>query len=250
MSASGGYGAAKICAGIVGHVDLTPWPTRERGAGSPYPRRWRPVPRHSSHHRLRCRSDPDEPGLQPAARPDGRQIVPRGIRLPRTIEFNLRCVAVSSADRRRDCSGSVRSRAPVFASTISAVRWRSANMPANAMRFSRHGPNPSAISPPAPMSSSNWVAWRCGSTAGTSTRRPIRHRRKRLPPRGNPMSRPASKRSAQIAACSKAISRWTKDLTVTHRSGMRANCSPKARRAAEKTDLFSGTAARFYRLDL
>ncbi len=81
MSASGGYGATKICAGIVGHVD--------RSAGGSYPRRWWTLPRHSSHHRLRCRSEPDEPRLQPAARPDGRQNVPGGVRLSRAIEFDL-----------------------------------------------------------------------------------------------------------------------------------------------------------------
>ena len=63
MSASGGYGAAKICAGIVGHVDLTPGRPRGRGAGSAYPCRRRAVPRHSPHHRLRPRPEPDEPGL-------------------------------------------------------------------------------------------------------------------------------------------------------------------------------------------
>ena len=56
MSASGGYGKTKVCAGIVGHADLRLGSRRTAGAGGAYPRRRRTVPRHPPHHRLGCRS--------------------------------------------------------------------------------------------------------------------------------------------------------------------------------------------------
>ena len=68
MSASGGYGPTKICAGIVGHADLRLGARVRAGAGGAYPRRRRTLPRHPPHHRLGRRSDADEPGLRAAAR--------------------------------------------------------------------------------------------------------------------------------------------------------------------------------------
>ena len=87
MSAAGGYGTTKVCAGIVGHADLRLGARVQRGAGGAYPRRRRPLPRHPPHHRLGRRSDADEPGLRAAARADGRRDVPRGLR--RLAPLNL-----------------------------------------------------------------------------------------------------------------------------------------------------------------
>ena len=64
MSASGGYGKTKICAGIVGHADLR-LGRACAGAGGAYPRRRRSLPRHPPHHRLGRRSDLMNPAYAP-----------------------------------------------------------------------------------------------------------------------------------------------------------------------------------------
>ena len=105
MSASGGYGKTRICAGIVGHADLRLGSRVRAGAGGAYPRRRRPLPRHPAHHRLGRRPDADEPGLRTATRTDGGRHLSPGLRLPGAAEPELRCLAVPSADRRRDLAG-------------------------------------------------------------------------------------------------------------------------------------------------
>ena len=57
MAASGIYGSARICAGIVGRADLRLGRGGRRGAGGAYPRRRRPLPRYSLHHHLGRRPD-------------------------------------------------------------------------------------------------------------------------------------------------------------------------------------------------
>ncbi len=87
MSASGGYGPAAICAGIVSHVNLLlgeaarPVLEAEIAAGNGRFRR-RPHVRHSSE------------------RPPARSDLPQGFCLPGTAKLEFRCVAVSPADRR------------------------------------------------------------------------------------------------------------------------------------------------------
>ena len=67
MSASGIYGKTRLCAGIVGHADLDAGRPGRAGAGGAHPRRRRPLPRHPPHHRLGRRYVDPQPGLQPAA---------------------------------------------------------------------------------------------------------------------------------------------------------------------------------------
>ena len=49
MSASGGYGKPRVCAGIVGHADLRARRAREGGAGGDDRGGRRPLPRHPLH---------------------------------------------------------------------------------------------------------------------------------------------------------------------------------------------------------
>ena len=70
------------------------------------------------------------------------------------------------------------------------------------------------------------------------------------PLRGGPTSRPASRPSAPSAPCSRAISRSTRDPTATACSGTPASGWPQGASAAEKASLFHGTASRVYRLGL
>ena len=200
-----------------------------RGAGGAYPRRRRAVPRHPPHHRLGRRSDADEPGLRAAARADGGCHVPPGLRLPGAAQPQLRCVAVPSADRRGD-----RARAGVSRHAHLPEPCRRAAGDRRLCRQARGGSvavgrRRSAHWRNAPTWWSSLAAWRCASTASTSTRRPIRRRRRHWPRPGSPMWRPASRRSAPRAACSKAIFRWTRDRTPTRRIGMRAKSCRAAR---------------------
>ena len=55
MSASGGYGKAAICAGIVSHVNLLLGDGAKAGAGGGDRRRQRPLPRHPAFLGLGCR---------------------------------------------------------------------------------------------------------------------------------------------------------------------------------------------------
>ena len=99
MSASGGYGPAAICAGIVGHANLLLGEAArdvleaEIAAGNG---RFRGI-RHSSP----WDADPNVAGMY-ALRPkaSARSNLPQGLCLPRAAESEFRCLAVSSADRR------------------------------------------------------------------------------------------------------------------------------------------------------
>ena len=137
------------------------------------------------------------------------------------------------------------------ARTMSAARSASAAMPA-ARRGVRPlvGRHPRAGRLPERRTSS-WAASACASAASASTSRPSRQRSERsgrTP--GAPISRPASRRSAPTAACSRATSRSTRAPTATPPSGTPASSWRRRASASEKADLFCGTAARFYRLDL
>ncbi len=98
MSASGGYGPAKVCAGIVGHVDLRNGDKARdvleahiRAGGD----RFRGI-RHITAY------DPDPGLMNPAYAPPphlmDRRCIPKRLRLPRAAEPVVRCVAVSSPD--------------------------------------------------------------------------------------------------------------------------------------------------------
>ena len=153
MSASGGYGPAAICAGIVSHVNLLlgeaakPVLEAEIAAGNG---RFRGI-RHSSA----WDADPDVAGMYanaaegPAARPDLSQ----GFCLPRAAGPEFRCLAVSSADRRIRPISPAPFRTPKSCSIIAAARSALAAMPAGARKSFRSGKPRSRKSPNAPMSS-------------------------------------------------------------------------------------------------
>ena len=77
MSASGAYGKIRVCAGIVGHADLTLGDRVEPVLEAHDARRRRPLPRHPPHHDVGCRRLDPQPGLPPAAGADGRPAIPR-----------------------------------------------------------------------------------------------------------------------------------------------------------------------------
>ena len=153
MSASGGYGKAAICAGIVSHVNLLlgdgakPVLEAEIAAGNG---RFRGI-RHSSA----WDADPDVAGMY-ATRPKGLLLdphLPQGFCLPRAAGPEFRRLAVSSADRRTHRSRPRLSRTPKSCSIIAAARSASAAMPAGARRSFRSGRPRSRKSPNAPTSS-------------------------------------------------------------------------------------------------
>ena len=82
MSASGGYGPTRVCAGIVGHADLHARRAAcEQVLEAHHPRRRRPLPRHPPHRRLGRRR---RRSLNPANAPPpgllGRPDFPRRLR--------------------------------------------------------------------------------------------------------------------------------------------------------------------------
>ena len=98
MSASGIYGKTRHCAGIVGHADLTlggrvePVLAAHIQSGGD---RFRGI-----RHITAWDADDVDPQscLQPAARPAGRQNLPRRVRRPRPTRPLLRRLALPSAD--------------------------------------------------------------------------------------------------------------------------------------------------------
>ncbi len=79
MSASDAMAPTRICAGIVGHANLTSGARVENGAGRACPRRRRSVSRHPPHHRMGPRSGHAQSGLSRAGR------AARGCGVPRRI---------------------------------------------------------------------------------------------------------------------------------------------------------------------
>ncbi len=82
MSASGLYGEARACAGIVGHADLTLGGAVGDGARRSDHGRQRPFSRHPPFRRQRSRPAGPRPAARPAGGPIPRSYVPRGLRLP------------------------------------------------------------------------------------------------------------------------------------------------------------------------
>ena len=78
MAASGGYGKTRVCAGIVGHADLTLGAPREEGAGGDDRGGRRPVPRHPLHRVHGSRSGAVGGHGRPADGPAARQKVREG----------------------------------------------------------------------------------------------------------------------------------------------------------------------------
>ena len=139
MSASGGYGPAAICAGIVGHVNLLLGDGARGRAGSGNRRRQRPLPRHPAFVGVGCRSRCRRHVCDAAEGPAARSDLPQGLCLPRAARPEFRCLAVSPADRRSHRS---RPRLSGHQNRARSLRrpgrpWRS--MPIGARRFSRAG---------------------------------------------------------------------------------------------------------------
>ena len=99
---------------------------------------------------------------------------------------------------------------PKSCSTIAAARSASAAMPAGARRSFRSGRPRSRKSPNARTSWSSSAGLRCACSAMTFICGRSRPPRRKPPRRGGPISRPASRPSGPIAACSKAIFRPTR----------------------------------------
>ena len=184
MSASGGYGKAAICAGIVSHVNLLlgdgarPVLEAEIAAGNG---RFRGI-RHSSA----WDADADVAGiyatrpkgllLDPAFRKGFACLAPLGLSFdawlfhPQIGEFDRSCPRLSGHQDR--------------ARSLWRADRRSATMPTGAMKFFRCGRPRSARSQIAPMSWSSWAAWRCGCLDMIFTNGRCRHRRKKPRRRG------------------------------------------------------------------
>ena len=134
MSASGGYGPAAICAGIVGHANLLLGEAAravleaEIAAGNG---RFRGI-RHSSawDADARRRRHVCHAAEGPVARSDLSQ----GFCLPRAARLEFRCLAVSSADRRTRPISPAPFRTPGSCSIIAAARSASAATPTGARR--------------------------------------------------------------------------------------------------------------------
>ena len=215
MAASGAYGKALVCAGIVGHANLLLGDgakavlEAEIAAGNG---RFRGI-RHSSA----WDADKDVAGMY-AERP-------KGLLLDPTFRKGFACLAPLglSFDAwlffTRSSANSPISRAPSptrgSASTIAAARSASAATPTGARKSSRSGRPRSRKSPNARTSSSSSAGSRCACPASAFTSGRSRRPRNRLPRPGSPISRPASRRSAPTAACSRAIFRLTRASAAT-----------------------------------
>ena len=210
MSASGGYGPAAMCAGIVGHVDLLrgdgakPVLEAEIDAGNG---RFRGI-RHSSA----WDADPEIAHMY-ATRPKGllldatfrkgfARLAPLGL----TFDAWLFHPQIARSHR----SGPRLSRTNESSSIIAAARSGSAALPASARKHLQPGRPRSRKSPNAPTSWSSSAGWRCGCSAMIFTNARSRRRRNRRPRHGVPISKPASRPSAPTAACSKATFRRTR----------------------------------------
>ena len=78
MAASGGYGKAAICAGIVSHVNLLLGDGAKAGAGSGDRRRQRPLPRHPAFLGVGCRPRCRRHVCHAAERPAARRTFRKG----------------------------------------------------------------------------------------------------------------------------------------------------------------------------
>ena len=210
MSASGGYGKAAICAGIVSHVNLLLGDGAKAGAGSGNRRRQRPLPRHPAFRGMGCRPQCRRHVCDAAERPAARRNIPQGFCLPRPARPQFRRLAVSPADRRTHRSRPRLSRHQNRARPLRRPdRHRQLCRPARG-DLSRSGRPRSRKSRNARMSWSSSAASRCACSAMTFICGRSRRPRRKPPRRGAPISRPASRPSGPIAACSKAIFRPTR----------------------------------------
>ena len=121
MSASGGYGPTRVCAGIVGHVDLRLGATASTRCWRRTCRRRRALPRHPHRTRLGClRADVRTNVPRPlSAR---RSELPRGVRATGAARPLLRRLAVSAADSGADRRWRAPSPRPPSSSITSARR--------------------------------------------------------------------------------------------------------------------------------
>src|ERR1700716_1200807 len=100
MSASGGYGPARVCAGIVGHANLLLGEAAravleaEKAAG-PGPFSW-----HPAFFRLGCGPQCRPHVCHAPKRPAARSDLPQGFCQSRAAGLELRCLPVFPADRR------------------------------------------------------------------------------------------------------------------------------------------------------
>ena len=214
MSASGGYGKAAVCAGIVSHVNLLlgdgarPVLEAEIAAGNG---RFRGI-RHSSA----WDADPDVAGMY-ATRPKGLLLDP-GFRkgfaclAPLGLSFDawlfhpqigeLTDLARAFPDTRivlDHCGG------PVGIGRYANRRDEVFPVWKASIQESRD----------VPTSSSSWAAWRCGCSDMIFTSDRCHPRRRMWRRHGDPTSRAASRRSVRRGPCSRAISRRTRDSAAT-----------------------------------
>ena len=251
MSASGFYGTTRACAGIVGHADLTlgsrvePVLAAHIRAGGDRFRGIRHITAWDADTSIR------NPAYSPAAGPPGRQGLPR---------------------RASPCSAGSGSPSTPGSTTRRSVSWPISRAPSrNARIVLNHVGGPIGIGAYAGKHKEVFPVWAAVDQGARRLPQRLRQaRRARHAPRrlrlprtaraairrrrsrrhGVPTSRPASRRSGRRAACSRATSPSTRAPTATRCSGTPASCSPRAPAPTEKADLFAGTAARFYRLDL
>ncbi len=250
MSASGGYGPALICAGIVSHVNLLLGDgarqvlEAEIAAGQG---RFRGI-RHSSA----WDADPDVAHMY-ATRP-------KGLLLDSTFRKGFACLAPLGLSfdawlfhPQHSANSSIWRapfRTPGSCSIIAAARSGSAALPAGARRLSRCGRPRSWKSPNAPMSSSSSAAWRCGCSAMIFTSAP-------MPPSSEEA---AAAWRPYIETCIEAFGP-ARCMFESNFPPDKGQCSYQVifnafkriaaqYSEAEKTALFSKTATDFYRLKL
>ena len=249
MSASGGYGPARVAAGIVGYADLTLGERVEpvleahiRAGGG----RFRGV-RHSAGWDADKRIGDSRPDMQPHlyARPEFRAGLARLAAMGLSLDAWLYHPQLGDVvDLARACPeatiimghtggvlgyGALSWQARRGVRGVEGVDDRACPLPERLSEARRHD------------AAAGGVRLRRGGGAA-SVRRP-------WPAIGGPTWKPRSRSSAPPAALSRATSRWKRSAPAMQRlwnafKRIAANASPD-----EKRDLFAGTARRAYRLD-
>ena len=140
MSASGGYGPCRVAEAIIGDADLTIGARVREVLEAEIARGRRALPRHPPRRVLgRQRGGRQVRLPRRAAAPGARPEVPRGLRPAGAARPELRVLAVSSATAGRDRPGARLSRTPPSSSIMSAACSASGLIPAAGRRSSPAG---------------------------------------------------------------------------------------------------------------